>query len=727
MDISVQVEDLSRSLFREFLIKNSLTKTLEVFNDEEKRFRPKITKIDLIRYLSIEKLIKMNKEKVMPKNTLLEIIVDYLHGKYKQRIEKLRENNDENNNIVSGSSQKDLKNMENMEFGQFKNQSLTDVFENKEQKSKKDIVIDGKNEKIEENHKKTSLKLEKEKDNDFLSKLPDISGKSSKKQGKLAKIEKNEAEENKKIEKIIQNEEFSFDDKEKKPEKKIKEAEPKKPRTTKPGKITEIEENINKKPEKPNIFSENPEIEENIKKKSEKPNIFDKNAKTLINSEISKPKEQKDLTEELDEFDEVFNFGVKPSEVSKLSKNPEKPIKKPQEEPLFPSELLVKNKEIRMNLFNPIDLPPAIPKPDFDYLLKPKLGMKIQSKSKNLNQLDKTTREALKKLLFGDGEMKNLPKSWQQGFFFTENPNLFFGLMQKEGGPCGVLACVQAYLIKHLLFLSGKINKNDKNLMNLVRNNCLLLSLSEILFKCTQKHYRKVNLLITESNSLTLESCGIVSYEPKDVNELYSILLQNHKEDFIGQFNNGVALFLYSVILTKGVENFRAEMDLTDINIIGLHSTCTQEVVNLMLTGEATSNCIDGIREIDDNYKIRGVREKSEIGFLTILEFYNYTKVEKNYKEPVFPIWVLSTEYHYCVCFSNEFMAIDSQAKNFEVLFYDELNHPNDLIVVEIEGNKEKIEKKGKKDENIPLLDMVLSTKWGREREIVWKGYEPIF
>ena len=151
MDISVQVEDLSRSLFREFLIKNSLTKTLEVFNDEEKRFRPKITKIDLIRYLSIEKLIKMNKEKVMPKNTLLEIIVDYLHGKYKQRIEKIAENHDfnnENNNIISGSSQKDVKNGENMENGQFKNQSLTDVFENKEQKSKKNIVIDGKNEKI---------------------------------------------------------------------------------------------------------------------------------------------------------------------------------------------------------------------------------------------------------------------------------------------------------------------------------------------------------------------------------------------------------------------------------------------------------------------------------------------------------------------------------------------------------------------------------------------------
>lgn len=716
MEISVQVEDLSRSLFREFLIKNSLTKTLEVFNDEDKRFRPKITKIDLIRYLSIEKLIKMNKGKNTPKNTLLEIIVDYLHGKYKQRIEKLTENNEfciENNNIISGSSQKNLENLEKMEFGQFKNQSLTDVFENKEQKSKKEIGFEGKNEKIVENQKKA---VDKEKDNDFLSKLPEISGKSSKKQGKLAKIEKTEAEENKNIEKIIQNEEFSFDAKEKKPEKKIKE----KPRP----KPSEIEENINKKLEKPNIIDKVPEPEENPAKKSEKPNILSKNEKTL-NSEISKPKEQKDLTDELDEFDEVFNFGIKPSEVSKIPKKPEKfeKLTKKTEEPLN----LEKNKDIRMNLFKSIDIPPSIPIPDFDYLLKPKLGMKIQSKSKNLSQLDKTTREGLRKLLFGDGEMKNLPKSWQQGFYFTENPNLFFGLMQKEGGPCGVLACVQAYLIKHLLFLSGKINKNDKNLMNLVRNNCLLLSLSEILFKCTQRNYRKVNLIITESNSLNLESCGVVSYEPKDVNELYSIILQNHKEDFIGQFNSGVALFLYSVIVTKGVENFRAEMDLTDTNVIGLHSTCTQEVVNLMLTGEATSNCIDGIREIDSNYKIKGVREKSEIGFLTILEFYNYTKVEKNYKEPFFPIWVLSTEYHYCVCFSNEFIAIDNQAKNFEVLFYDELNHPNDIIVVEIEGNKEKIEKKGKKEENIPILDMVLCTKWGREREIVWKGYEPIF
>lgn len=42
------------------------------------------------------------------------------------------------------------------------------------------------------------------------------------------------------------------------------------------------------------------------------------------------------------------------------------------------------------------------------------------------------------------------PPSWKQGFFFNTKPRLGFGLVQVQGGPCGVLAAVQAHILAAL-------------------------------------------------------------------------------------------------------------------------------------------------------------------------------------------------------------------------------------------------------------------------------------
>jgi hypothetical protein len=38
-----------------------------------------------------------------------------------------------------------------------------------------------------------------------------------------------------------------------------------------------------------------------------------------------------------------------------------------------------------------------------------------------------------------------------QGFYFDKK--LVYGLYQDKGGPCGILAGVQAFFLKHLLFV----------------------------------------------------------------------------------------------------------------------------------------------------------------------------------------------------------------------------------------------------------------------------------
>jgi hypothetical protein len=45
----------------------------------------------------------------------------------------------------------------------------------------------------------------------------------------------------------------------------------------------------------------------------------------------------------------------------------------------------------------------------------------------------------------------NFHTSWCQGFFFDQN--VTYGIYQEKGGPCGILATVQAFFIKHLLFV----------------------------------------------------------------------------------------------------------------------------------------------------------------------------------------------------------------------------------------------------------------------------------
>lgn len=68
-------------------------------------------------------------------------------------------------------------------------------------------------------------------------------------------------------------------------------------------------------------------------------------------------------------------------------------------------------------------------------------------------------------------------KSWKQGFYFS--PNIASGLHQDAGGPCGVLAAVQAHIYKHILFIS-KIGK-EPNLHS--RTVALMAGLTDILIK----------------------------------------------------------------------------------------------------------------------------------------------------------------------------------------------------------------------------------------------------
>lgn len=85
-------------------------------------------------------------------------------------------------------------------------------------------------------------------------------------------------------------------------------------------------------------------------------------------------------------------------------------------------------------------------------------------------------------------------------------------------------------------------------------------------------------------------------------------------------------------------------MDSRESPLIGNHGHCNQELVNLFLTGKASTNCFDGVKELGDGVDkivLKGVVGKQEFGFLTIFESLGYIEVGKNLKNPSLPIWVI--------------------------------------------------------------------------------------
>lgn len=116
----------------------------------------------------------------------------------------------------------------------------------------------------------------------------------------------------------------------------------------------------------------------------------------------------------------------------------------------------------------------------------------------------------------------------------------------------------------------------------------------------------------------------------------------------------GVLLHLYSVLLSKGIENLLNEIVDTSEPVI--HSSFgygSQSLINLMLTGKAVAHVFDNDQDVG-GMKLKGIIQQSDIGFITLMEQLRYCTVGSFYKNPKNPVWVLASDTHLTVLFSNE-------------------------------------------------------------------------
>lgn len=121
----------------------------------------------------------------------------------------------------------------------------------------------------------------------------------------------------------------------------------------------------------------------------------------------------------------------------------------------------------------------------------------------------------------------------------------------------------------------------------------------------------------------------------------------------------GVLLFMYSVFLTKGIEQVTS--DISDTSEPLIHSTYgygAQSLINLMLTGRAVAHVWDNEQDVG-GLKLRGICEQSNIGFITLMEQMRYCTVGSFFKNPRYPVWVMGSDTHLTgVCSKHTYILI---------------------------------------------------------------------
>lgn len=276
----------------------------------------------------------------------------------------------------------------------------------------------------------------------------------------------------------------------------------------------------------------------------------------------------------------------------------------------------------------------------------------------------------IKNLVFGEGIRENVFERWLQPFqFFKDEPT---ALVQHAGGPCAVLAPIQAFIIKKCL------QDNIQNLDTLTEESakCLLRgAICEILSLCRPVN-RAITLARISKEVVSVWQDSLEGYSSKrmkpgnvDVDTLHTCLTLEtfqtvtnlHKfldDNPIIESKYDIVCFLYSVILTRGPTRIINErQDMEESLIDPVHGHGSQSLINLLVTGSATQNVFDGSKDLC-GMDLTGITKQAQIGFLSYLECLRYLEVGENLKSPLYPVWLLGSETHITLLFSRDFRLV---------------------------------------------------------------------
>ncbi|KAK3144792.1 hypothetical protein QOZ80_4AG0317920 [Eleusine coracana subsp. coracana] len=296
--------------------------------------------------------------------------------------------------------------------------------------------------------------------------------------------------------------------------------------------------------------------------------------------------------------------------------------------------------------------------------------------------------EKLWAMVFGEGVSKAVLAQWSnQGIRFSSDPETTMGLVQHEGGPCGVLATVQAYVLKYLLFFSDELSNPEisdplytlgqrrfyqsslaagddfTSLTDDRKTRALVHAMVEILFLCgTGKRAVVASIASVNRGKIDAVLEGLSVESAMDLQKVLRITTVTSRKDAFNilltnvplfESRLGAMLFLISALFSRGLEHIQSDRDDPSQPLVTApFGHASQEIVNLLLCGEAVPNVFDGKMDLGGGMSLKGIPNSVEVGFLTLLESLNLCKVGQYLKCPKWPIWVVGSESHYTVLFA---------------------------------------------------------------------------
>lgn len=142
------------------------------------------------------------------------------------------------------------------------------------------------------------------------------------------------------------------------------------------------------------------------------------------------------------------------------------------------------------------------------------------------------------------------------------------------------------------------------------------------------------------------------SYEFYEFYKRFESLLLICENISIYMSENGILLFLYSVILSRGIDRVISDQPFQE-PLISMYGNTSMELLNLLLVGVATQYVFiiynlqlhDGIKKNGDMV-LKGIEHQPDIGLLTIYESFKQCKCGYYLKYPLYPIWIICGETH---------------------------------------------------------------------------------
>mmetsp|Transcript_31381 Transcript_31381/g.82275 ORF Transcript_31381/g.82275 Transcript_31381/m.82275 type:complete len:542 (+) Transcript_31381:55-1680(+) len=317
----------------------------------------------------------------------------------------------------------------------------------------------------------------------------------------------------------------------------------------------------------------------------------------------------------------------------------------------------------------------------------------------------------MKTLIFPPGQ-PGWNEAWQvQGLQFCDCPVLPYGLVQPEGGPCGVVAPVQATVIKGLL-ASGTSPADASPAECTVQ---LATAITEIVWRAGSG--AAATLVVPSEHG-----SGYQAFECQSRSEMSTTVTAKLSGL---QAAGGCIALVYSVILSRSVAAIQKQMDEQDRRLMGAHAYCAQELVNLLTLGSAVSNVFDGDRDLGGGIRLCGVTQQADVGLLSLFEHYRSIEVGEYLKTPRYPVWVTHAQSHYSVIYTTNGGLTSTKAARdrFDMFYYDPLGRQTEevRITVDPRGGAGAID-----DELTSPIEHCIRTKW-QDAGVDWNGHCGIY